>query len=445
MTDIDTVKQCGCMKWMNRTVFGGIMKRSTLLRGVTAALFLFATTGCHHPSGGRLLMGDPQAPYPPSAPPKVGDIIHMPTGLPVTLAQMLQIAVDSRVVYVGETHDNPASHRLELQALQALEERYPGKVALGMEMFTRSQQPVLDRWTAGKLDEKNFLKESAWFDNWKMDFNYYRDLLIFARDKHIPVIALNAEKTLVKAVRSKPLEELTPAEKSQLPEMDLTDPYQRGMAQGIFGGHTHGEMHMDGFIRVQTLWDETMAESAARFLKSPQGQDRHLLVIAGANHIKNGFGIPRRMFRRLPTSYVTIGGDEIAVAKGKVPETMDVEIPAFPMVPYEFLVFFTYETLPQQPVLLGVIFEPTPGKHGLLVSGVVPGSNAERAGVQQGDLLLKLDGEALSDSYDLIYAIKQKKVGDKSTLEVERKGQPVKLNVVYQAGGMEHGMTKPDK
>jgi uncharacterized iron-regulated protein len=415
------------------------MTRSSLLKGVAAALFLFALTGCHHPHQGKVLMGDPQEPYPLSAPPKVGDIIHMPTGVPVTLAQMLDIVVDSRVVYVGETHDNPAAHRLELQTLQALEERYPGKVALGMEMFTRSQQPVLDRWTAGQMDEKSFVKESGWFENWKMDFSYYRDLLLFARDKHIPVIGLNAEKALVKAVGSKPLEELTPAEKAQLPEMDLSDPYQRGMAEGIFGGHAHGKMHMDGFIRVQTLWDETMAESAVRFLKSPQGKDRHLLVVAGGNHIRNGFGIPRRVFRRLPTSYVTVGGDEIAVAKGKEPEMMDVQLPEFPMVPYDFLAFMSYEVLPQQGVLLGVMFEPTPTKRGLKVTGVVPGSNADRAGVKDGDLLLTLDGQPLSDNYDLIYAIKQKKVGDKSVLEVERDGKPVKLDVTYQAGGMEHG------
>jgi uncharacterized iron-regulated protein len=397
---------------------------------LVAALSLLAVTACS--PAGKQLMGNPENPYPLRSPPKVGDIVHLPTGTVVNLAQMLSVAADARVVYLGETHDNPASHRLELQTLQGIEERHPGKAALGMEMFSRPQQPVLDLWVAGKLDEKAFLKQSRWFDNWKMDFAYYRDLLIFARDRHIPIIALNAEKDLVQAVRNKQLEELSPAEKAQMPEFDQTDPYQRGMVEGIFSGHSHGKMHLDGFLRAQTLWDETMAESAARFLSSPDGKDRHLLVIAGGNHVSHGFGIPRRVFRRLPTSYLTIGGQEIVVSAEKQKQMMDVELPDFPMVPFDFLAYFAYEELPKTGVLLGVMFEPAPAGRGLLVSKVVPGSNAARAGVQDGDLLVSLDGEALADSFDLVYAVKQKHAGDKSILKIERQGKPLTLDVLYE-------------
>jgi uncharacterized iron-regulated protein len=379
------------------------------------------------------LLGDPQNPYPLASAPKVGQIVHLPTGTVVSQAQMMAVAGDARVVYVGETHDNPASHRLELQTLQGLEERHPGKVALGMEMFVRSQQPVLDQWVAGKLDEKSFLKQSHWFDTWKMDFAYYRDLLVFARDRHIPVIALNAERNMVQAVSAKPFEELTAKEKADLPELDQSDPYQRGMAQGIFGGHSHGKMNVDSFLRNQTLWDETMAESAARYLASPQGKDRHLLVVAGGNHISHGFGIPRRVFRRIPSSYVLIGGNEIAVEPGVEPELMDVEIPNFPMPAYDFLAYLTYEKLPKEGMLLGVMFEPAKTGGGLLVKEVVPGSNADRAGVKQGDLLLSLDGEKLSEGFDLIYALKKKHAGERSVLQLERKGAAVKLEVVYRA------------
>ena len=397
-----------------------------------AALSLLAVTACC--PAGKQLMGDPQNPYPLPTPPKVGDIVHLPTGTLVSLPQMLDMAGDARVVYVGETHDNPASHRLELQTLQGLEQRHPGKVALGMEMFSRAQQPALDRWVAGKLDEKSFLKESRWFDNWKMDFGYYRDLLLFARERHIPIVALNADKALVQAVRSKPLAELSLQEQAQLPAFDQTDPYQRGMAEGIFSGHSHGQMHVEDFLRSQTLWDETMAESAARYLVSPGGQDRHLLVIAGGNHVSYGFGIPRRVFRRIPTSYLTIGGQEISVASGLKPQMMEVELPAFPMVAYHFLAYLSYEELPKEGVLLGVMFEPAPAGRGLLVKEVVPGSTAERAGVKQGDLLLFLDGEALSDAFDLIYPLKRKHPGERSLLLLERQGAPMKLELVFQAG-----------
>ena len=412
---------------------------------LAAVLALFTLAACSS-TGSRVMsnhshpMGDPQNPYPLAEAPKVGDIVHLPTGTKVSMAQMLDVAGDARVVYVGETHDNPASHLLELHTLQGLEERHPGKVALGMEMFTRSQQPVLDRWVAGELDEKAFVKESRWFDNWKMDFDYYRDLLVFARDRRIPIVALNTDKNLVQAVRAKPLAELSAEERAQLPEFDLNDRYQRGMAESIFGGHGHGKMHIESFLRVQTLWDETMAESAARYLASPAGKERHLVVVAGGNHISYGFGIPRRVFRRLPTSYVVIGGNEIEVAAEKKDQMMDVVMPEFPMVPYHFVAYLSYSGLAKQGVLLGVMFEPAPGGRGLLVKSVVPGSNADRAGVKQDDILLTLDGEKLAESFDLIYAIKKKQVGDRSKLKVERLGEELTLEVEYQAGeGKPHG------
>lgn len=402
---------------------------------LAAVLSLLAMTACSTPKAGRQVLGNPENPYPLQKAPEIGDIIHIPTGTLVTPQQMFDVVTDSRVVYVGETHDNPAAHRLELDTLKAMEQRYPGKVALGMEMFVRSQQPVLDRWVAGELDEKAFLKASRWFDNWKMDFAYYRDLLLYAKEKHIPVIALNAEKELVQAVRMKPLEELTPEQKAKLPEMDLSDPYQRAQTESIFSGHdSHGKMAIDGFIRAQTLWDETMAESAVRYLTSPEGKDHRLLVVAGGNHISFGFGIPRRVFRRLPTSYASIGGQEVIVQRSEKPVTMNVTLPDFPSVPFDFLVNYAYEGLPKQGVLLGVMFEPDPKGTGLAVNAVIPDSNAARAGVQKGDLLLALDNEQLKDSLDLIYAVKQKHVGDKSTLKLERKGEVINLEVIFKIG-----------
>ena len=407
---------------------------------LAVALCLFAMTACS--PAGKQLMGDPQNPYPLQSPPRPGEIVHLPTGTVVSLAQMLAVAGDARIVYLGETHDNPASHRLQLQMLQALAELHAGRQALGMEMFARSQQPALDRWVKGLLDEKTFLKESRWFENWSMDFAYYRDLLNFARDRHIPIIALNAEKPLVKAVRSKTTDQLGAEERAQLPDLDLADRYQRGMVTAIFSDHVHEGIQLDGFVRAQTVWDETMAESVVRYLASPAGKDMHLMVVAGGDHVSHGFGIPRRAFRRLPASYVLIGGQEIDIPADKQNRLMDVNLPEFPMIPYDFLAYLAYEDLPQTGVRLGVVIEPAPTGRGLMVTNVAPASTAERAGLQRGDLLLAIDGQALVENFDLIYAIQQKQAGDHGTLQVVRQGQTMVLDVLFQAGGEVHPQGK---
>jgi uncharacterized iron-regulated protein len=410
---------------------GDIMIRFFHIIFKASVFCLLAASGCT--TVGKQLMGDPQNPYPLKSPPEIGQIVHMSTGTLVSQAQMLAMAGDVRVVYVGETHDNPASHRLELQVLQALAERHPGRLALGMEMFKRSQQPTLDRWSAGELDVKAFLKESRWYESWSMDFAYYRDLLNFCRERHIPVIALDAEKSLVKAVRSKTPDQLSPLEQAQMPELDLTDPYYRGLVTAIFGDHSHGGLVLDGFVRAQVMRDETMAEAAVRYLSSPTGQDKHLLVVAGGDHVGNGFGIPRRVFRRFPASYTIIGGKEINVPPDKRDRFMDVTVPDFPMVPYDFVVYQAYEDLPETGTRLGVTVEATPAGRGLIVKNVLPGSNAERAGLQSGDQLLSIDGETLTENFDLIYAVQLKHHGDQAVIKAERQGKPLKVDVLFSA------------
>jgi uncharacterized iron-regulated protein len=385
-------------------------------------------------------MGNPEEPYSPPHPPKVGEILHLPTGLYVSQQQMLEIATRARIVYVGETHDNPASHREELAVLRALADRYPGRVALGMEMFTPDQQKALDRWVAGKLTEKEFLKESHWYRTWGMDFAYYKAILDFARQQKIPVIGLNADKHLVHALMKSDVAHLPEKERKQVPQMDLTDPYQRAMVDATFAGHEHGSGDLAAFERVQTLWDETMAHNVAAYLKSPAGKDRHMMVMAGGNHIQYGFGIPRRVFRRLPTSYVLIGSREIVIPKDMQNRLMDIHPPQFPMVPYDFVEFTRYEKLPGHKVHLGVYL----GKKGgaVVLEGVLPGSSAAAAGLKKGDRLLSMDGAPIKDEFDVIYAVSQKHPGDHSTLVIERNGHKKTVEVTFKKMPPHHGKPK---
>ncbi|MBJ6726643.1 ChaN family lipoprotein [Geomesophilobacter sediminis] len=376
---------------------------------------------------------DPESPYPLPSPPKVGEIVHLPTGKLVSMDQMLSIAADYRIVYVGETHDNPASHRLELDFLKGMEERHPGRQAVGMEMFVRSQQPVLDRWVAGELTEKEFLKQVKWYETWRSDFAYYREILFYARDHKIPVVALNAEKSLVTALRTKTPEELPPQQRLELPQMDFNDPYQRALISAIFSDHLKGGLKIDGFVRAQTLWDETMAESVANFLDSPQGKDRHLLVFAGGHHVGYGFGIPRRVFRRMPASYLLVGGHEINLGAEKQDRLMDVEIPQFPMVPYDFLAYLKYEDLPATGVRLGVVLEPASGGKGVLVTMVEPHSAADAAGIQKGDVILEIDGTPIAENFDLVYVVQQKHPGDRGVLKIKRQEEILTLTATFAA------------
>ncbi|HKK00771.1 MAG TPA: ChaN family lipoprotein [Desulfuromonadales bacterium] len=373
-------------------------------------------------------LGNPQQPYAPPHPPKVGDILYLPTGTYVSRAQMLRVATDSRVVYVGETHDNPASHRLELEVLKALENRYPGKTALGMEMFSSDQQPLLDRWLAGQLTDEQFVRETGFERSW--GWGYYRQILHFARKRHIPVVALNTPKRLEHELMHMPAAKLPEADRKALPQMNMNDPYQRALTEAVFSDHKAVKAHLSAFLRIQTLWDETMASNVARYLESPAGQKRHMLVMAGGNHIRFGFGIPRRVFRRIPVSYTLIGSKEIVIPADKQKELMNYKQPDFPMRPYDFLTFTVYEELPQK-VRLGVYLDDAGGN--VTVRGVVPGSPAQKAGMRAGDVIKGFDGKAVHNAFDLIWALRQKHPGDEATLAIEREGKKLGATAHFPA------------
>ncbi len=373
-------------------------------------------------------LGEPELPYPPERDPMIGDVLHLPTGIYVDQAVMLEQASRTQVVFVGETHDNPASHRLQEEILQTLQQHNPGKITLAMEMFTPEQQPVLDLWIEGQLSEKAFLQQVDWYHNWQMNFAFYRPLLDYCREHKIPLLALNADNSLKRKVARTPLTELSEKEQQQLPDMKHHDPYQEAMVQAFFKDHKMGQTMLDGFQRVQTLWDETMAQNLAIYLQGA-GADRQVLVIAGGNHVRYGFGIPRRLFRRTPVSYLLIGSEELDIPEDKQDRLMDVVKPDYPMLPYHFLTFTEYEDLPNPGVKLGIMLDKADG--GLLVKGVIPDSIAQRHRLQEGDILTQIDDQTLTEPFDLIYELQQKSSEGKSTLTLLRGDESITRTIDF--------------
>jgi putative serine protease PepD len=79
---------------------------------------------------------------------------------------------------------------------------------------------------------------------------------------------------------------------------------------------------------------------------------------------------------------------------------------------------------PLQTGFLGVSTgDPTSGRGGALIQGVTPNSPAAKAGLQPGDLVVALDGQAVTGSDDLVSRIRDHKPGDRVALKVVRNGK----------------------
>ena len=376
---------------------------------------------------------DVESPYVDPRTLRVGEILHLATGRLLAESEALDYLCRFPVVYVGEAHDNVEAHAVQLTVLKAMEASFPGQVALGLEMLQRPFQADADAFVRGEMSERDF--ERVWQKSWG-DISYYRELLHFAREKRIPLLALNASAATRKAVREQPPSAMTPDAAREVPELDTQDPYHRAYVQAMIGGHAKG-VSADAFYRVQLLWDETMAETAAQYLKSPAGRGRRLLVLAGSNHVRYGFGIPRRLFRRVPLPFVIVEpyvhGAGVEVPKDRL---MDVDVPALPLRPADLYWSVRYRDLKGEQVKLGILVEDAGGA-GVRVTGVLPGGPGHAAGLRAGDVIVTVDGTEVTAAADLIHEVGRHKRGETGTIEVLRGGARVPLAVTYDV--LTHG------
>lgn len=252
----------------------------------------------------------------------------------------------ARVLCVGEEHSNPHHHWAQLEVVRlVVTPTAPARQwALGMEMFQRPFQGVLDDFAAGRIDEPTLLSRAGWAERWGFDFGLYRPIIRRAVDAPAALVALNPAKELVKKVSRQGLAALTEAERAQLPELRLDDAAHRAWWDEIMAemgqAHGHGKAApapaptpepqpagqaptalppghppvppsnsaadeaaelaaeadaQQRMYSVQVLWDESMADGAARFVAG--GPTRHMVILAGNGHCHDA-GVITRLRRR---------------------------------------------------------------------------------------------------------------------------------------------------
>jgi len=82
------------------------------------------------------------------------------------------------------------------------------------------------------------------------------------------------------------------------------------------------------------------------------------------------------------------------------------------------------EGKPLQTGFLGVSSgDPTSGRGGAVIQGVTAGTPAAKAGLQVGDLVVELDGQAVTGTDDLVGRIRDHQPGDRVTLKLVRDGK----------------------
>ena len=347
------------------------------------------------------------SPYLPLNDLKNDEILHLPTGLKVSFDQMQNAISSSRVIYIGETHDNIEAHRAQLEIIQDLAKRFPGKISVGMEMFRRSAQQNLNQWNKGELSSGKFKK--LFRKHWGNGYELYKSIFEFLHKNNIPLIGLKSSKKTEDTFRDND----QPGQ-NDLPKIDFNDRYHRPFSMSIFGGH----QAMEKPYRMLLLWEETMAQTVADFLINPSNINSKLVILAGGFHVQYGFGIPKRAFRRVPHSYSIVLPTVTELPSELEDREMDIKHVSIPLYSADYAWKIQYKVLPENKVKLGVLLENS--ENTVRIKSVSANSNAEHAGLKDGDLLLAIDGIKLIDIEDLTDKLKRLVIGDRAILIVKR-------------------------
>ena len=348
------------------------------------------------------------------------DLYSTPAGIPTktvnAFSSIIQDIRTSRVVYAGETHTAYGDHLLQLQILQALYVDNPN-LAIGMEMFPRAAQPVLDGYITGVIEtEKDFLKQADYFTNWGYDYRLYRPIIDFAKKHQLPIIGLNLDKKIVSQVFKKGHtdaigdKDLT----TIAADRDLDVPGYRDRLLEVHAMHNsapNGGNNFSGFLQAQALWDETMAESISDYLRGHP--EKQMIIIAGNGHMYKDSGIPLRVQRRIPE----INQSVLAAMNG-----MDTGIDEGKRIDY--LMFAQPAELPPSPKV-GVILkeekaEDTGTGDRIRIIDISPHGKAAEAGLEKDDIILSVDDEPVHTITDLKVSLLDKEAGDTVTVEIFR-------------------------
>lgn len=347
-----------------------------------------------------------------------------------TAAAVLADMTRRDVVLLGEHHDQEDDHHWQLQALAALYAQRPNMV-IGFEMFPRRIQPVLDRWVAGKLTAKQFLEESEWDKVWNVPAQLYMPLFQFARINRIPMVALNVDQKLSKAILEKGWDEIPETEREGVSRAAPPSEAYQDFLLEVYGQHL--VLHKkDGakpkkadpgfrrFLESQTAWDRAMAEALAHRMTSGGKAENTLVVgVMGSGHIRYGYGVPHQLrdlgIKRIGTLLpMDSDSDCKNIHSGLADAIFALPRPAMAK---------------PEPPRLGVQLEQS--DDGVRVADVVVNSLAEKSGLKVGDHLIEVAGQPARKVMPVIASIRQQPGGSWLPMRIKRGEETLELVVKF--------------
>lgn len=225
----------------------------------------------------------------------LGKITDLRSGESLSPEQLLsRLAAQPRVI-VGEKHDNPYHHQIELWLVENLPQRRPQGSVL-MEMINPSQQAKVSQvkqWLQGNpaVRGSRVAELIDWQPGWK--WSLYGDLTMAAMRAPYPLWSANLDRAEIMAFYQQPV--------FPQGQLSVRPAVQKALEETIRTSHG-GEIEpqqLHAMLAIQQQRDRRMAE---RLLAAPTPT----LLIAGGYHASKSVGVPLHVQDLQPTALPTV-------------------------------------------------------------------------------------------------------------------------------------------
>jgi len=199
---------------------------------------------------------------------------------------MLNELDGEKIIIFGEIHDDSFTHYMEHYIYAELLKN--NDYLLGLEMFERDVQQVVNQYINNTITEETFLEQSRPWGN----YNDYRPLVETAKINKKDIIALNVPRYIAASIAKKGIHYVD-SFPSELVERytDFSEDYRDAFSITMAAVQKNSPMGMimsdSNLFAAQLLKDATMANS---ILNTIEKQDR-IFVLCGQFHSNYDMGI----------------------------------------------------------------------------------------------------------------------------------------------------------
>ena len=210
---------------------------------------------------------------------QLGQIVELASGQVITPQQLVERLAKAPRVLVGEQHDNPDHHALQLWLSRELAARRP-QGSLLLEMLNPDQQARVEQVQAAARAGRmpvDTIAALAWQPGW--DWGLYGALVQYQLRQPYPLLAANLDRAeIMQIYQARPTLQGTASTAPAVQEKLQAD--IRESHCGLLP-----ESQIPAMLAVQQQRDRRMAE---RLLAAPQPA----MLLAGAFHVRKDLGVP---------------------------------------------------------------------------------------------------------------------------------------------------------